>query len=299
MIYLYIFGFIALMVCCVRFRVAVCHPFATIYYAVRDLWDYIRYKKSRFLKTGELVAFVGLFGKGKTLSAVHYVVKLFKKYHNKLIYDSARKKWVTQKVFVLSNVDLSIPYVHLHSLVQIVDLSNEMKKYDEENDTLTCIIVLGDEFSVQLNSRTFKTNIDPLFLNTLLTCRHHHISIYYTSQRFNHVDALLRQVTSYVISCNKCWRFMVHEKFDAYQLEQATDVSLVRPMARFGWFVFNKDYAAYDTLACVDNLTKSCREGDLMSEKEILAAIAQHGAEMETVAKPSRGYLKRMKKIGK
>ncbi len=299
MIYIYIGVFIFLMVYCVSFRVAVLHPFKTIGYGVRDAFDYVRYKKKRNLKTGELVAFVGLFGKGKTLSAVHHVVKLYRQYNNKRIYDSFRKKWVTQRVFILSNVDLSIPYVHLDGLKQIVELANNMHTYDSEHDTLTCILVLGDEFSVQLNSRTFKTNIDPLFLNTLLTCRHHHISIFYTSQRFNHVDALLRQVTSYVISCNKCWRFMVHEKFDAYQLEQATDVTLVRPLVRFGWFITNKDFNAYDTLACVDNLSKSCLEGDMLSSEEILNNIAAHGAEMEGVTTPSRKYVRKSKKIRK
>lgn len=297
MIYLYLIAFGFLLYCSVCFRVAVLHPFAVMGYFCKDAYKYIRYKQKRVLKTGELVALVGLFGKGKTLSAVNLVVeKIYKKFNNLTIYDFFRKKWVTQRIYVLSNVDLAIPFVKFTGLKQIVELSEQMHKYDEENDTLTNIIVLGDEFSVQLNSRSFKSNIDPLFLNTLLTCRHHHISIYYTSQRFSHVDALLRQVTSYVISCDKKWRFMVHEKYDAYALEKATDTTLVKPLKRYGWFVKDRDYANYDTLACVENLSKSCKEGDMLSSAEIMAAIGEQQVQMDAVTTPSRKFIKASKR---
>ena len=292
MIYLYLIAFVFLLYCSVCFRVAVLHPLAVVGYFCKDTYKYFRYKQYRVLKTGVLAAFVGLFGKGKTLSVVHLVVELlYKKYNNLFIYDFPRKKWVRQRIFVLSNVDLAIPMVKFTGLKQLVELANEMHKYDEENDTLTCIVVLGDEFSVQLNSRSFKSNIDPLFLNTLLTCRHHHISIYYTSQRFSHVDALLRQVTSYVISCDKNWRFMVHEKYDAYALEKATDTTLVKPLKRYGWVIKDNDYSNYDTLACVDNLSKSCLEGDMMSPEEILAAIGEQQVQMDAVTTPSRKFI--------
>lgn len=299
MIYLYIIGFILLLVVCVPFRIGVCHPISVVKYSALDFYEYVRYRQWNVLRTGKLIAYVGLFGKGKTLSAVHDVVQAYNWFNNKPIFDFRRMKWVRQRVFVLSNVDLAIPFEPFTGLAQVVQLANTMPDYDDEHDTSTCILVLGDEFSVQLNSRSFKSNIDPLFLNTLLTCRHHRISIFYTSQRFSHVDALLRQVTSYVITCNKQWRFMVHEQYDAYQLEKATDTSLVKPMRRFGWFVHNKDYNAYDTLACVGNLTKSCTEGDMLSEEEILARIADNGVQMEGVTTPSRKYIKSSKKRSK
>lgn len=293
MIYIILFVFIVLWVVSVCFRLIITNPHHVVRYGMKDLYKYLRYKQWNNLKTGKLVAFVGLFGKGKTLSAVHTVVSdIYNKFNDKMVFDFSRMKWVRQRVYVLSNVDLFIPHDKFTGLAQMVQLADSMKEYDAENDTLTCIIVLGDEFSVQLNSRSFKTNIDPLFLNTLLTCRHHHISLYYTTQRFNHVDALLRQVTSYVITCNKKWRFMVHEMYDAYQLEQATDTSLVRPMKRFGWFIHDRDYDAYDTLACVGNLTKSCKEGDMLSEEEILLRIADNGVQMEGVTTPSKKYIK-------
>ncbi len=283
----------------VCFRVVVLHPFKTVRNAAVDLYKYLRYRKWRNCKTGELRCYVGLFGKGKTLSAVHYVVKRYRKYNGRKVYDPDRKKWVTQRVHVISNVELSLPYERFVSLSQLVSAADTMRAYDLEHDTLTVTLVLGDEFSVQLNSRSFKTNIDPLFLNTLLTCRHHHISLIYTSQRFNHVDALLRQVTSVVITCNKCWRIMVHGSYDAYELENASDPTLVKAKARSGWFVTDGDYGAYDTLACVGNLAKSCRDGDMLSESEILALQCNTPDNMENVGNPSRHFIKVQRKKNK
>lgn len=299
MIYLLFFVIVALCCLSVVIRVVLMHPVATITNGFWDIWRFIRYKKWRLCKTGKIICYVGLFGKGKTLSAVHSVCSAYKKYNDKLVYDFGRKKWVTQKIHIISNVELAIPYEKFVSLAQIVRVAERMAEVDVYNDTLTVTLVLGDEFSVQLNSRSFKDNIDPLFLNTLLTCRHHHISLVYTSQRFNHVDALLRQVTSYVLTCNKCWRIMIHGQYDAYELENATDPNLIKPQRRLGWFIFNKDYAAYDTLACVGNLVKSCKSGDMLSEDEILALQQNNGANMEAVKKPSRQFLKTQKKIRK
>lgn len=296
MIYLCLFVAIFLLYMSVTLRIIVRHPFQVIYNAPRDFYKWLRYKRWREGKMGQLIAFVGLFGKGKTLSAVHYIVSKFRKYNNKRIYDFNRHKWVIQKVHIISNVELSIPYESFTSLVQVVQAADRFKQIDVENNTLTLVYVLGDEFSVQLNSRKFKENIDPLFLNTLLTCRHHHISLIYTSQRFNHVDALLRQVTSFVVTCDKRWRFMIHGQYDAYQLENASDPTLVKPMRRFGWFVRDRDYHAYDTLACVDNLSKSCQEGDMLSEDEILALQCNNGVNMDAVIAPSRKYIHTQKK---
>lgn len=290
-----VFAFV--YVYCVPFRVFVRHPFLTVYYGISDGIDYILHKKWNECPTGKLIAYTALFGKGKTLSVVHYVVGMYNRYNNKPVFDRDRKKFVTQKIHVISNVDLSIPFERFISLEQIVNVAESFREKDLENDTLTCTLVLGDEFSVQMNSREFKKNIDPLFLNTLLTCRHHHISLIYDAQRFNHVDALLRQVTSYVVECDKVWRFMVHRQYDAYELENATNPSLITPKACYGWFIRNRDYEAYDTLACVGNLKKSFNDGDMMTEEEILALQCNNGANMDVVSKPSRKYRKNKKRL--
>ena len=294
---LFIIVFACIMSVCVR--VIVTHPISTVRYGVIDLYKYFRFHRWDECATGTISCYVGLFGKGKTLSAVHKVVSLYKRYNDKRIFDFNRKKWVTQKIHIISNVSLVIPYEDFVSLSQIVAVADRMRSLDEQNDTRTCTIVLGDEFSVQLNSRSFKSNIDPLFLNTLLTCRHHHISLIYTSQRFNHVDALLRQVTSYVYTCNKIWRIMVHEQYDAFDLENASDPTLIKPKRRFGWFIRDAAFNAYDTLACVGNLTKSCKEGDMLTEEQILDLQRNNPANFDGVVNPSRKLIRASKKLRK
>lgn len=273
------------------FRCAVSHPVALVVNGVRDLITYVQHKDYNTYGTGELVAYTGLFGKGKTLSAVHRVVSAYHHYDGKPVWCPRRKKMVTQRIHVISNVSLSIPYEDFISLEQIVLEAERKEAYDDEHDTLTVTLVLGDEFSVQMNSRGFKTNIDPLLLNTILTCRHYYISLYYTTQRFGHVDALLRQVTSYVVACDKLWRFQRQNLYDAWDLENATNVQLITPFARRCWFVMNADYAAYNTLACVGNLKKSMRAGDMMSEAEILQ-LQQNTQQigMDGVSNPSRRW---------
>ena len=251
-------------------RTLLFNPFKTIYYSIRDLILYFKQHRYDNMETGKLICYTALFGGGKTLSCVHYVNSLYHRYNDKKIYDIDRKKWVTQKVHIISNVDLTIPYEKFTSLAQIVRVAERFRDMDNINDTLTCTIVLGDEFSVQMNSRSFKTNIDPLFLNTLLTCRHHHIMLIYNAQRFNHVDALLRQVTSYVVECKKVWRVVIQSTYDAYTLENTSDPQSLKPIGQNGWFVRDKDYALYDTLACVGNLKKSIDDGDMESEIEII-----------------------------
>lgn len=88
----------------------------------------------------------------------------------------------------------------------------------------------------------------------------------------------------------------MHKQYDAFELENATDTALVKPQKRFGWFIDDKDFAAYDTMACVGNLVKSCKDGDMLSEDEILALQANNGSDMDTVLRPSRKYIKSMRK---
>ncbi len=278
------------------FRCAVCHPVSLVKCGLHDFYIYVTHKEYNLCRTGELVAYTGLFGKGKTLSAVHRVMESYQQYNGKPVWDPRRGKMVTQRVKVISNVALSIPYENFVSLEQIIYAAEHNEEFDRENDTLTVTLVLGDEFSVQMNSRNFKNNIDPLFLNTILTCRHYYISLYYTAQRFGHVDALLRQVTSYVVECDKLWRFQRQAIYDAWDLENATSPSLVAARRRSCWFVRDKDYAAYNTLACVGNLKKDFQSGNMMSEKEILELQQNSSqANMEAVSKPSRKWLRQRK----
>lgn len=296
MILLILFVLAVILALFPRIRCVLLHPISSVRYAVTDVFYYFRYNKRNLYRTGELVAYVGLFGKGKTLSAVHRVVTAYNKYDGRPVWCRRRRKMVTQRIKIISNVSLSVPYEDFVSLEQMVVDAERKNAYDDAHDTLTITLVLGDEFSVQLNSRNFKKNIDPLFLNTLLTCRHYYISLFYTSQRFGQVDALLRQVTSYVVNCDKFLRLQSNDIYDAWELENASNVNLVRPLRRKCWFVKDRDYDAYNTLACVGNLKKEMEAGNMLSEAEILALQMNQPVNMDAVSTPSKKWLRAQKK---
>lgn len=281
-------------------RLIVLHPFKTVYYGARDLYFYFKHKQYNEYTAGVLNCYCAHFGGGKTLSIVHYVTLLFKRYNNKKVWDRGRKKFVLQKIHIISNVDLkSCPYEPLQSLSQVVACAYNNKKIDDEENTHTVVIVLLDEASVQLNSRSFKTNIDPIFLNTLLTSRHYHISFLYSSQKFKLTDALMRSVTQNCINCKKIWRFMVQSVYDADEIEYASDPTMVKPRRRTGFFVRDFDYNSYDTLACVDKLKKSVDENDMMTPEEILTMRGEINPNNDNIGHMSHRLKRHYKRMNK
>ena len=276
---------VALYVFCLPFKVLVDKPIKTISYIPKDVYYYFtRYKN--IPKKPFINVYCGLFGSGKTLSAVHDVIAFYKEYNGKRVYDDRVGEFVTQYVEILSNVELiGVPYVSFESLQQLVDIGVSRHEIDKKNKVRTITIVLGDEFSVQMNSRNFSganKNIDGFFLNALLTSRHSLVHAFYlTSQRFEHMDALLRQVSTNVIECKKIWRIQENIYYDAYQREHSSRPEDLKPTMKTAFLVQDKDYKAYDTLQVVKNLAKSCHEGDMISEEEIIKRIGnndRHGA---------------------
>ena len=71
LVLLALFGFLCWY--SVFIRTIVFSPIKSAYYAFHDMVDYIKYKKFDLLQTGHIIAYVALFGRGKTLSVVHYV----------------------------------------------------------------------------------------------------------------------------------------------------------------------------------------------------------------------------------
>ena len=52
-------------------------------------------------------------------------------------------------------------------------------------------------------------------------------------------------------------RFQLWSSYDAWEMENATNAEMIKPLRRGLWFVHDEDYHAYDTLAIVDNLKKN------------------------------------------
>lgn len=283
-------------------RCVLFHPFAAAFYAVKDLYYYVKHKKGNSAPFGQILCYIAdsstSFGCGKTLSATDYIVSLYKRYDGKKVWCPQRKMFVVQRIKVISNVDfLTIPYERLASLSQFVQWTDQVSEVDQANGTLTVTYMVIDEASSQLNSRSFKSNFDPYFIARLLTSRHVHASIVLTSQRAGMVDKLMRDCCHMYVGCNKIWRLQRLNYYDAYEIESAQTPALVRPIRRTCWFVKDSAFANYDTYANVQALRKSCEEGDMLSEDEILALQVNQQSDMDGVQTPSRRWIRRQRQI--
>lgn len=269
---LFIIGFIVILFLFPYIRLVFFNFPTWFIYTIKDIFNYLSKFQFNVCPTGKIICYSGLFGFGKTLSAVHNVISLYKRYNDKKCFVNGR--WRIQKIVILSNVVLtSVPYKKLESLSDITDWTHIKDKLDNDKYYYV-LLVLGDEFSTCLNSRNFKSNIDPIFLNTLVTSRHYAISLYYTSQRFHLVDKLLRDVTFYVVDCKKIGRIEVLRKYDAFDMENCSNVSLIKPIQKSGYLITNRLYSSYDTLAVVDNLIKSVEQKDMISEIDIINKLS-------------------------
>ena len=113
--------FVLLFIFVQPFRLIVFNPFKTIYYACIDIFYYFYHLEFNKFRAGSFNAYDSysslVFGSGKTLSLVNQVLKDYEFYNNKKVFDIKSRKFVTQKVHVLSNISFTtIPYEKLVNL---------------------------------------------------------------------------------------------------------------------------------------------------------------------------------------
>lgn len=296
---LYVVAWIA-AIFVVPVRLVLLHPVKVIKYAAIDTYKFFHYKKWRNFKMGHFNCYdagsLTVFGSGKTLSGVHRIRKDYYKYNDKVVFDAFRGEWVIQKVHLLTNLTLlELPFEKMENLGQIVSAAHRFRDIDRKNGTLSCILTLLDEAQNQLHCRSFKDNISPMMLKTLTECRHYNMSAYYDAPRFNQVDALLRQCTNKVIKNTKVWRFQCQSLYDANDLEQTSNTTLIKPYWHSGFFIEDDLFRQYDTHEIIENLIKAKNEGDLMSDAEILALQCNQDPELDNIRRPSKIMRKRLK----
>lgn len=233
------------------------------YYGIIDIFMYFKGRKWRIWNGYGLNIYVGMFGKGKTLCASHYVISQAKKYH----------------LHVLSNVKLmGIEYVQLVNYQQIIDCDPNT-------------IILIDEVSTLFNARSWKDfNVNLLF--QLLQCRKNKKQLICTAQRFAHVDKLLRDITNHVIDCNKYWRFQKNTYYDAWDYENVSNPEMLKSIGKDWYFVTDNWYKSYDTSELIDNAKKT----DFISNDEILINRGETQYNELAVKKPGKKLKKYMKK---
>lgn len=218
----------------------------SIYYFVKDIIEYVKLRKWELFGFYGIDMYINMFGCGKTLSMTHRATMLYKQYGNSIRF--------------ISNYHLTnIPYIPLVNFNQLVDLGTEDIDY-------VGTVVLIDEISTVLSHRNF-ANFPIEMLSMLLQQRKRHIYIMCTAQRFFMVDKIWRSITTNVYSCNKVWRFVRWQRFDAWDYEQSVNSELLKPTFVFWWFVHNSDYDAYDTSEMV---TKQSADDFISNEESIV-----------------------------
>lgn len=256
--------FIIIILLCLKFtRCVIFNIHREIAYLGLDIFQYFRYRKWNHWNGFGLNIYVGMFGRGKTLSATKYVLSQAKRY----------------KLNVISNIKLNgYPYTPLTNWQQIVDAPGNT-------------IILIDEMSTVFNARQWKDfNINLLF--QLLQCRKNKKMIVGTAQRFAHVDKLLRDITYEVIDCRKIWRWQHTVNYDGWDYENCMNHDMLKRTSHNWQFIRNQDYAAYDTSEIIDNAKRT----DFISNEEIMNARGEVQFNELAVSKVSRKFKKRMKK---
>lgn len=268
-------------------RTLLFHPFKSVYYAFLDVYHFFAYKYYNIPPSGFIDCYCGLFGQGKTVSATQRIRSIYRKYNGKKFYSPKQKKWLTVDIRILSNVDfIGLPYEKMISMQQIVDWTAYAPDHRE-----AFLYTIIDEASSILNSRSFQSNFDFFSINALVTCRHYNLGLVLTSQRFLLIDKLAREVCQTVYQCKKTWRVIIHGIYDAFELENASNPTDVKPKLFRGIFCDDKVYGTYDTLATVGQIKKACQEGKMRSSEEILAATSP-----DVVPVPEKKLIRKLQK---
>ena len=263
---------------------AITHPKTFFYYVFLDLHDYIKYKKyNRFTNYGVITMYTAtgtqVFGSGKTISMVKDVIRIYKQYNDKLVYDPESGIFKKQRIHIISNVELSgVPYIKFTGVNQFVDI----EKY--KFDSMDIALYVLDESGAVFNSRQFKNNISSEMLTRLLQSRKNKCCLFMTSQRLQFTDVILRQICCVVYECSKKWRFVFLKAYNPLDLEYAYNPEIIKPKSTQLYFCDNKLYNSYNTYQLVEQLNKKYVP---LTNEEVLASYGNYSPSIDNI-KPSR-----------
>lgn len=264
------------------------------YNAVVDLYKFVKYKKyNEYKEFGKMQIYVANdkqpFGSGKTLSIVDYVIAVYNRFNDVPVWSASAEKFVLQKIKIYSNVELrGIPYVPLVSYDQLINARNE------ECDTMIQLFVI-DELGSQFNNRNWKNNLPLNLLEAILQQRKSKIAILGTVQDWSLFDATLRKVSAECIVCSKNWRFVVNRVYYAKDMENAGyNTELIKSHDVRCFFATDKVYNSYNTNERVERIVESARNGEIISNEEILNCANGETTDLATVTNLKRKYRKRV-----
>jgi len=226
--------------------------FRFIYYSWHDLIVRIASGRSKKFDGYGVYMFVGLPGSGKTISVVEYLNRLKKKYGDDLnIYTNFRYSKETAPI---------------RSWRDLIDYSGP------------AVFVL-DEVQLTFNSRSWK-DFPPEMVTLLTQNRKMRKQIITTSQSFERVDKVFRELVNYVIEC-RCiggrWIFQKWFEKEDYVLGGANDnVRHRRRAKRYNFIATDDLYNSYDTFLRLDDLKK---EEFISRNERLIAELERNGCD--------------------
>lgn len=289
-------GFGLVFVLLPQVRYTCFHLPTVLYNAVVDLYWYIKHKRwNEYKQYGKMFIYIANdkqpFGSGKTLSIVDYVRYVYNRYNGALVWSKNKGEFTEQKIRIYSNVTLlGVPYIPLVSHEQITDA--------RENTEDTCVsLFVIDELGSQFNNRNWKNNLPPDLLEAILQQRKSKIGILGTVQDWSLFDATLRKVSTECIECSKLWRYVVNRSYYARDMERAQyNTELIKTRSVSCFFATDKVYNSYDTNERVNRLAEAVRNGEIISNEEILNHANGDSVDLSTLTNIKHRYRKRVKK---
>lgn len=222
-------------------------------YHFYDKLVYKWYGKKKLFPAWGIHLFTGRFGQGKSFFMVLKAYKLC------LLYP---------QITILTNLNLT----NFPEYTRIIKLKTANDILNAPDNTL----VLIDEIGTLFNSRDFSSGKNsvpkPLFQH-LCQCRHRHMMIYATVQRFNLLDKQIRDITATVTECEASFSHPFSRMFTGitYDIEEYEAWCINRmyiPQVLYTTVYIQKDKyrCLYDTEEMVSGLLKL----EYLSDEEIL-----------------------------
>lgn len=219
-----------------------------------DVFKWIKGRRWEVFEGWGLHIYLGAFGQGKTCSMVRDAYAQCCKY---------------KELQILTNLKLcNFPK---HTVIKALTCARDILNAPDNT------LVLIDEIGTIFNSRDFaksKESVPKLLFQHICQCRHRHLMIFGTVQRWGFLDKQLRDITSDVTVCSAWFphpfsRMITNRIYDAYEYDLFC-ANPLRPLLCLSADVYiqtDKVRALYDTKEMVDTLLQM----EYIEDSEILA----------------------------
>ncbi len=217
-----------------------------IFLFIKDVYRYFKNHEGKYFHEWGLHIYLGKFGAGKTCSMVRDAYNLSRRYED---------------VTIVTNLTLT----NFPEDVKILPLRNINDILNAPDNTL----VLIDEIGTIFNSRDFangKTKdgeggLPKILFQHICQCRHRHLVIYGTVQRWGFLEKQLREITSDVTVCSAFpfhpfSRMITNYVYDCeeYNLFYQSPIRPLVPLSGEVWIQTDFYRSLYDTKEMVNTL---------------------------------------------